>query len=101
MFLQNISGASQQVAVSWRRAVAGDRTIEPSRSEGSTLSNLLSGSKVKVWISLLPAWERLQKLYYSRLRIRLNMFETQKTPTLWNRLGRYTYLNGAYVVHER
>jgi hypothetical protein len=54
MFLQNISGASQQIAVSWRRAVAGDRTIEPSRSEGSTLGNLLlSSSKVKVWISLL------------------------------------------------
>ena len=52
-FLQNISGASQQVAVSWKRAVAGDRTIEPSRSEGSTIGNLLSGSKVKVWISLL------------------------------------------------
>ena len=29
--LRNISGASQQVAVSWRRAEAGDRTIEPSR----------------------------------------------------------------------
>ena len=25
-------GASQQVAVSWRRAAAGDRTIEPSKS---------------------------------------------------------------------
>jgi hypothetical protein len=36
--------------------VADDRTIEPSRSEGSTLGNLLlSGSKVKVWISLLQA----------------------------------------------
>jgi hypothetical protein len=44
MCLWNISGASQQEAVSWRRAVA---------VEGSTLSNLLSGSKVKVWISLL------------------------------------------------
>jgi len=53
MCLWNISGASQQVAVSWRRAAAGDRTIEPSRSEGSTLGNLLSGCKVKVWISLL------------------------------------------------
>jgi hypothetical protein len=56
MFLQNISGASQQVAVFWRRAVAGDRTKEPSRLEGSTLGNLLlNGSKVKVWISLLQA----------------------------------------------
>jgi hypothetical protein len=56
MCLRNISGASQQVAVSWRRAVAGDRTTEPSRSEGSTLGNLLlSGSKVKVWTSLLQA----------------------------------------------
>jgi hypothetical protein len=27
--------------------VAGDRTIEPSRLEGSTRGNLLSGSKVK------------------------------------------------------
>jgi hypothetical protein len=36
--------------------VAGDRTKEPSRSEGSTLGNLLfSGSKVKVLISLLQA----------------------------------------------
>jgi hypothetical protein len=35
------------------RAEAGDRTKEPSRSEGSTLGNLLSGIKVKVWISLL------------------------------------------------
>ena len=32
-FLQNISRASQQVAVSWRRAAAGDRTIEPSKSK--------------------------------------------------------------------
>ena len=45
MLLQNISRASQQVAVSWRRAVAGDRTIEPSRSEGSTLGNFLSGKQ--------------------------------------------------------
>jgi hypothetical protein len=46
MCLRNILGASQQVAVSWRRA-AGDRTIEPSRSEGSTPGGLiLSGSKV-------------------------------------------------------
>jgi hypothetical protein len=38
------------------RAEAGDRTIEPSRSESLTLGNLLlSGSKVKVWISLLQA----------------------------------------------
>ena len=50
----NISMTSQQVAVSWRRAVAGDRTIEPSKSEGSTPGGLiLSGSKVKV--SLLKA----------------------------------------------
>ena len=36
------------------RAVAGGRTKEPSRAEGSTLGNfLLSGSKIKVWISLL------------------------------------------------
>jgi hypothetical protein len=60
MFLWNISGASQQVAVSWRRAVAGDRTIEPSRLEGSTLGNLLlSGSKFKVWISLLQGRGKL------------------------------------------
>ena len=40
--------ASQQVAVSWRRAAAGDRTIEPSKSEGSTTGGLiLIGSKVK------------------------------------------------------
>jgi hypothetical protein len=53
MFL-NISGASQQVAVSWRRAAAGDRTIEPSRSKGSTPGGLiLSGNKV--CISLLQA----------------------------------------------
>ena len=45
--LQNISRASQQVAVSWRRAVAGDRTIESSRSEGSIPGVLIfSGSKV-------------------------------------------------------
>ena len=43
------------------RAVAGDRTKEPCRSEGSTLGNLLlSGSKVKVWISLLQGSGRLQ-----------------------------------------
>jgi hypothetical protein len=31
-----------------------EEQIEPSRSEGSTLGNLLlSGSKVKVWISLI------------------------------------------------
>jgi hypothetical protein len=54
MCLWNISGASQQVAVSWRRAAAGDRTIEPSRSKGSTPGGLiLSGSKV--CISLLQA----------------------------------------------
>ena len=35
--------------------MAGGRTIEPSRQEGSTLGNLLSGSKVKVWISLFQA----------------------------------------------
>jgi hypothetical protein len=36
--------------------VAGGRTIEPSRLEGSTPGNLLlSGSKVKVWISLFQA----------------------------------------------
>ena len=47
MCLWNISGASQQVAVSWRRAAAGERTIEPSRSESSTPGDLiLSGSKV-------------------------------------------------------
>jgi hypothetical protein len=40
--------------VSWRRAEAGDRTIEPSRSEGSTPGSLtLRGSKV--CISLLQA----------------------------------------------
>jgi hypothetical protein len=39
-----------------------EEQIEPSRSEGSTLGNLLlSGSKVKVWISLLQGWGRLQK----------------------------------------
>lgn len=57
MCLWNISGtsqqvavwASQQVAVSWRRAAAGDRTIEPSRSEGSSPGGLiLSGSKVRI-----------------------------------------------------
>ena len=32
--------------MSWRRAAAGDRTIEPSKSEGSTPGGL-SGSKVK------------------------------------------------------
>jgi hypothetical protein len=26
------------------------------KEEGSTLGNLLSGSKVKVWLSLLQAW---------------------------------------------
>ena len=52
--LWNISRASQQVAVSWRRAEAGDRTIEPSKSEGSTPGDLiLSGSNVKA--SLLKA----------------------------------------------
>ena len=52
--LQNISRASQQVAVFWRRAAAGDRTIELSKSEGSTPGGLiLSGSKVKA--SLLKA----------------------------------------------
>jgi hypothetical protein len=36
--------------------VAGGRTIEPSRQEGSTPGGLiLSGSKVKVWISLFQA----------------------------------------------
>ena len=59
MCLRNISGAFQQVAVSWRRAEAGDRTIKPSRSEGSTPGGLiLSGSKV--CISLLQGWGRLQ-----------------------------------------
>jgi hypothetical protein len=34
--------------VSWRRAAAGERTIEPSKLEGSTSGDLiLSGSKVK------------------------------------------------------
>ena len=48
------SRASQQVAVSWRKAAAGDRTIDLSRSEGSTPGGLiLSGSKVKA--SLLKA----------------------------------------------
>ena len=52
--LWNISRASQQVAVSWRRAAASDRTIEPSNLEGSTPGGLiLSGSKVKA--SLLKA----------------------------------------------
>jgi hypothetical protein len=52
--LRNISRASQQIAVSWRRAAAGDRTIEPSKSEGSTPGILiLRGSKVKA--SLLKA----------------------------------------------
>jgi hypothetical protein len=37
-----------------RKQSLGEEQIEPSRSEGSTLGNLLlSGSKVKVWISLL------------------------------------------------
>ena len=41
--------------------MAGDRTIEPSRSEGSTPGGLiLSGSKV--CISLLQGWGRLQFL---------------------------------------
>ena len=52
--LSAISGISQEdrfslsvVEVSWRRAVAGDKTIKPSRSEGSIPGGLiLSGSKV-------------------------------------------------------
>jgi hypothetical protein len=52
-YLRGISAGSSVL----ERAVAGDRAIEPSRSEGSTLGNLLlSGSKVKVWICLLEAW---------------------------------------------
>ena len=44
-----------------RKQSLGEEQIEPSRSEGSTLGNLLlSGSKVKVWISLLQGWGRLQ-----------------------------------------
>jgi hypothetical protein len=45
-FLRKAGSASQQVAVTWRRA-AGDRAIEPepSRSEDSTLGGLIhSGS---------------------------------------------------------
>jgi hypothetical protein len=49
-----ISGGFSAGSSVLERAVAGDRTKEPARSEGSTLGNLLlSGSKVKVWISLL------------------------------------------------
>ncbi|KRY94299.1 hypothetical protein T11_18368 [Trichinella zimbabwensis] len=49
-YLRGLSAGSSVL----ERAVAGGRTKEPSRSEGSTLGNLLlSGSKVKVWISLL------------------------------------------------
>jgi hypothetical protein len=43
-----------------RKQSLGEEQIEPSKSEGSTLGNrLLSGSKVKVWISLLQGWGRL------------------------------------------
>ena len=52
--LEYLSRTSQQGAVSWRRAEAGNRTIELSKSEGSTPGGLiLSGSKVKA--SLLKA----------------------------------------------
>jgi hypothetical protein len=37
-YLLNISRASQQVAVSWRRAAAGDRTIEPSKAPPQVVS---------------------------------------------------------------
>jgi hypothetical protein len=50
-YLRGLSAGSSVL----ERAVIGDRTKEPSRSESSTLGNLLSGSKVKVWISLLQA----------------------------------------------
>ena len=61
--LQNISRASQQVAVPWRTAAAGDRTIEPSKSEGSAPGGLiLSGSKVKV--SLLKAGGGYRYCFY-------------------------------------
>jgi hypothetical protein len=54
MFLWNVSKASQQVAVSWREQW---QVIEQKSHLGRkvpTIGNLLlSGSKVKVWISLL------------------------------------------------
>jgi hypothetical protein len=53
MFLLNASGASQQVAVSWREQW---QVAEQKSHLGSTLGNfLLSGSKVKVWISRFRA----------------------------------------------
>ena len=57
-------------------------------------------------------WQDVDRHYY-RQRIRLSMFGrkkeiflTQSNPTLWNRqqvgtLGRCTYLEGGYLVHER
>jgi hypothetical protein len=45
-YLRDLSADSSVL----ERAVAGDRTKEPSRSEGNLL---LSGSKVKDWINLL------------------------------------------------
>jgi hypothetical protein len=54
MFLRNISGASQKVAVSWREQWQVAEQKSHLGSEGSALGNFLhSGSKVKVWISLL------------------------------------------------
>jgi hypothetical protein len=62
MFLQNVSGASQQVAVSWREQWQVTEQKSHLGQKAPTLGNfLLSGSKVKVWISLLQGWGKLQK----------------------------------------
>jgi hypothetical protein len=45
-----------------KRSRGSGRTIERSREEGSTLDNLLSGSKVRFWLGLLQAYGRLQDL---------------------------------------
>ena len=48
--LPDISRDSQQVAVSWRRAAADNRTIEPSRSRSESFTPgglILSGSKAR------------------------------------------------------
>jgi hypothetical protein len=47
-----------------RKQSLGEEQTEPPRSEGYTLGNLLlSGIKVKVWISLLQGWGRLQRVF--------------------------------------
>jgi hypothetical protein len=57
--LQNSSpGLSAGSSILKRNSDCGS-TIEWSREEGSTLDNLLSGRKVKFWLSLLQAFGRL------------------------------------------